>query len=98
MGASATGNNTVRLWQRGATRRAILDAARLVAARTDSLDFSLNTVAKEAGFSVTTVFAYFATKNDLFLGVIADDLATVAQTMRDSYMFTAPEEPQPDTE
>ena len=98
MGASATGNNTVRLWQRGATRRAILAAARLVAARTDSLDFSLNTVAKEAGFSVTTVFAYFATKNDLFLGVIADDLATVAQTMRDSYMFAAPEEPQPDTE
>jgi TPR repeat protein len=88
-----TGNNTARLWQRGATRRAILDAARVVAARTGSADFSLHTVAKEAGYSVTTVFAYFPTKNDLFLGVVADDLATVAQEMRDSYMFSQNEEP-----
>ena len=93
MGASVTGNNTARLWQRGATRRAILDAARVVAARTGSADFSLHTVAKEAGYSVTTVFAYFPTKNDLFLGVVADDLATVAQEMRDSYMFSQNEEP-----
>ncbi|HEY8950030.1 MAG TPA: TetR family transcriptional regulator [Rhizomicrobium sp.] len=89
MGASATGNNTARLWQRGATRRAILDAARLVAARTESLDFSLHTVAKEAGFSVTTVFAYFATKQDLVVGVIADDLAKLAGEMRDTYMFSS---------
>ncbi|MGN6149598.1 MAG: TetR family transcriptional regulator [Rhizomicrobium sp.] len=88
MGASATGNNTARLWQRGATRRAILDAARIVAARTGSIDFSLNTVAKEAGFSVTTVFAYFATKQDLILGVVADDLSKLASEMRDTYMFT----------
>ena len=99
MGASVTGYNTARLWQRGATRRAILDAARVVAARTGSADFSLHTVAKEAGYSVTTVFAYFPTKNDLFLGVVADDLATVAQEMRDSYMFSQNEEPQaPSTE
>ncbi|MBS0276932.1 MAG: SEL1-like repeat protein [Proteobacteria bacterium] len=90
MGASA-GNNTARLWQRGATRRAILDAARTVAARTGSIDFSLNTVAKEAGFSTTTVFAYFATKQDLILGVMADDLSKFATQMRDSYMFV-PEE------
>jgi len=95
VGASATGNNTARLWQRGATRRAILDAARAVAARTGSTDFSLNTVAKEAEFSVTTVFAYFPTKNDLFLGVVADDLAALAQQMRQSYMFSPDEEPAP---
>jgi TPR repeat protein len=86
VGASA-GNNTARLWQRGATRRAILDATRTVAARTGSIDFSLNTVAKEAGFSVTTIFAYFATKQDLILGVMADDLSRFATQMRDSYMF-----------
>lgn len=90
MGASA-GNNTARLWQRGATRRAILDAARTVAARTGSIDFSLNTVAKEAGFSTTTVFAYFATKQDLILGVMADDLSKFATQMRDSYMFVLEE-------
>jgi TPR repeat protein len=56
--------------------------------RTGSVDFSLNTVAKEAGFSVTTVFAYFATKNDLFLGVVADDLATLAREMHESYAFS----------
>jgi len=94
VGASATGNNTARLWQRGATRRAILDAARLVAARTESLDFSLHTVAKEAGFSVTTVFAYFPTKQDLVLGVIADDLAKLAGEMRDTYMFSSQPTPQ----
>jgi len=88
VGASA-GNNSARLWQRGATRKAILDAARVVAARTESADFSLNAVAKEAGFSVTTVFAYFATKQDLILGVMADDLSRFAIQMRDSYMFSA---------
>ncbi|HEY2035269.1 MAG TPA: TetR family transcriptional regulator [Rhizomicrobium sp.] len=87
----------MRLWQRGATRRAILDAARVVAARTESTDFSLNAVAKEAGFSTTTVFAYFSTKDDLFLGIVADDLAMLAQQMRDSYMFTPGEEPAPET-
>jgi TPR repeat protein len=96
VGASATGNNTARLWQRGATRRAILDAARIVAARTESADFSLNTVAKEAGFSVTTVFAYFPTKDDLFRGVAADDLAALAQDMRATYMFSPNEEPAPE--
>jgi localization factor PodJL len=73
--------------QRGATRRAILDTARLVAARTGSIEFSLNTVAKEAGFSVTTLFAYFPTKNDLILAVIADDLAMLAHEMRESQAF-----------
>jgi len=71
----------------------VLDAARVVAARTGSSDFSLNTVAKEAGYSVTTVFAYFPTKNDLFLAVVADDLAALAQEMRGTFMFSQREEP-----
>jgi len=82
-----TGTNTARLLQRGATRRAILDTARIVAARTGSIEFSLNTVAKEAGFSVTTLFAYFPTKNDLILAVIADDLMLLASQMRESQAF-----------
>src|ERR1700761_5338555 len=82
------GESSARNWQRGATRRAILDAARLLAARQNSTDFSLNTVAKEAGYSTTTIFAYFQTKTDLFNAIIADDLATIARQMRDSYFAT----------
>ncbi|MGN6516330.1 MAG: TetR/AcrR family transcriptional regulator, partial [Rhizomicrobium sp.] len=92
-GASGAGN-TARIWQRGATRRAILDAARLVADRTGSIEFSLNTVAKEAGYSPTTIFAYFATKHDLLNAIVADDLATLARTMQDSYPFPIVEHPE----
>lgn len=83
-GASEAGS-TARIWQRGATRRAILDAARLVADRAGSIEFSLNTVAKEAGYSPTTIFAYFATKHDLLNAIIADDLAAFAREMRGAY-------------
>jgi TPR repeat protein len=84
-------------WQRGATRRAILDAARLLAARQNSTDFSLNTVAKEAGYSTTTVFAYFQTKTELFNAIIADDLAAIARQMRDG-LAVAPQPVEPQLE
>jgi TPR repeat protein len=87
-GASGTGENAGRSWQRGGTRRAILDAARLLAARQDSTDFSLNAVAQEAGYSTTTLFAYFQTKAELFNAVVADDLAALARQMRESYAFS----------
>jgi TPR repeat protein len=89
-----TGNNAERLWQRGSTRRAIIEAARLLCARTGSLEFSLNTVAKEAGFSTTTVFAYFSNKQDLVSAVIADDLASMARQMRETYSFAPHAEEQ----
>ncbi len=93
-GASGAGESAARSWQRGATRRAILDAARLLAARQNSTDFSLNTVAKEAGYSTTTVFAYFQTKSELFNAIVADDLATIARQMRGSYS-AAPQSIEP---
>ena len=77
--------------------RAILDAARLLAARQHSTDFSLNTVAKEAGYSTTTVFAYFQTKNELFNAIIADDLAALARQMRGD-CFAPAIEPQAEVE
>jgi TPR repeat protein len=86
-GVPGADGNAARVWQRGATRRAILDAARLVAARDGLEAFSLNTVAKEAGYSTTTIFAYYSTKNDLFLSVLADDLATLARSMQETYPF-----------
>jgi TPR repeat protein len=101
-GASGAGENAGRGWQRGATRRAILDAARLIAARQNSTDFSLNTVAKEAGYSTTTLFAYFQTKAELFNAIIADDLAGLARQLRESYSFSSPPqtegEPEPQPE
>ena len=86
----SAGQTSARSWQRGATRRAILDAARLLAARTNSTDFSLNTVAKEAGYSTTTVFAYFQTKSELFNAIVADDLVMIAQQMREGYLAANP--------
>ncbi len=87
-GVPGADGNAARVWQRGAARRAILDAARLVAAREGLEAFSLNTVAKEAGYSTTTVFAYYSTKNDLFLSVLADDLAMIARSMQETYRFS----------
>jgi TPR repeat protein len=102
MGKMAEGTateNAARGWQRGATRRAILDAARLLAARQNSTEFSLNTVAKEAGYSTTTVFAYFQTKSDLFNAIVADDLAAVARQMREGYFAeTQSGEPQAESD
>ena len=86
MAEGTAGESSARSWQRGATRRAILDAARLLAARHNSTDFSLSSVAKETGYSTTTLFAYFQTKNELLNAVVADDLATIARQMRDSYI------------
>lgn len=97
-GASGAGDNAGRNWQRGATRRAILDAARLLAARQNSTDFSLNSVAKEAGYSTTTLFAYFQTKAELFNAIIADDLAGLARQMRESYSFSSPQQPDSEPE
>jgi TPR repeat protein/AcrR family transcriptional regulator len=71
-----------RPWQRAATRAAILDAARKLIERVGTDHLSLTAVAREADFAPATVFAYFANKNDLFLSVLAGDLANFARTMR----------------
>lgn len=73
-----------RQWQRAATRAAILAAARRLAEKGDSERLTLTGVAREADFAPTTVFAYFASKEDLFLAVLADDLAQFAASMRAS--------------
>ncbi|MBS0470822.1 MAG: TetR family transcriptional regulator [Proteobacteria bacterium] len=67
-----------------ATRGAIIDAARRVAARDGSRDLSLRGVAAEAGFAPAALYGYFANKDDLLLALAADDLTTLARTMRDA--------------
>jgi TPR repeat protein len=90
MGTPAPNLNNSRSWERAATRAAILTAARHVAERDGILDLSLTSVAKEAGFAPTSVYAYFTSKNDLLLAVIADDLATMARAMRHGLRYDEP--------
>ncbi len=76
-----TGKST-RNWERDSTRREILEAARRLAAREGAETISLSRVAAEAGFAPPAVYAYFVSKDDLHLAVVADDLAKLARAMR----------------
>lgn len=86
-----------RPWQRAATRAAILAAARRLIERVGMESLSLTAVAREADFAPATVFAYFANKNDLFLSVLADDLARFAHSMRHGGAFAADMASEPET-
>ncbi len=69
---------------RAASRVAILDAARKVAARNGARDLSLRGVAAEAGFAPAALYGYFRNKDELLLALAADDLTAMARAMRDS--------------
>ena len=84
---------THRTWERSATRQAILDAARRMAARDGTEAITLSSVAAEAGFAPPAVYAYFVSKDDLYLAVVADDLHKLASSMRGGG-DAAPEMPQ----
>ena len=73
-----------RAQARAASRTGILDAARRVAAHGEGRDLSLRNVAAEAGFAPAALYGYFANKDELLLALAADDLATLARTMRDA--------------
>src|SRR5580692_5570954 len=69
---------------RQASRTAILDAARRVAARDGARDLSLRGVAAEAGFAPAALYGYFRNKDELLLALAADDLAVLARAMREA--------------
>lgn len=69
---------------RAASRVAILDAARRVAARNGARDLSLRGVAAEAGFAPAALYGYFRNKDELLLALAADDLTAMARAMRDT--------------
>lgn len=71
-----------RTWERNVTRQAILDAARRLAAHGGAEAITLSGVAAEAGFAPPAVYAYFVSKDDLYLAVVADDLNKLARAMR----------------
>lgn len=67
---------------RAASRTAILDAARRVAARDGARDLSLRGVAAEAGFAPAALYGYFRNKDELLLALATDDLTALARAMR----------------
>jgi len=73
-----------RSQQRARSREVILQAARTVAARDGARDFSLRSVAAQAGFAPAALYGYFANKDDLLLALAADDLAALARAMRNA--------------
>jgi AcrR family transcriptional regulator len=66
------------------SRKAILEAARRVAAREGARSLSLRSVAAEAGFTPAALYVYFRDKDELMLALASDDLARLAQVMRDA--------------
>ena len=71
-----------RAREHSATRAAILEAARRVAAREGARDLSLRGVAGEAGFAPAALYGYFTGKDELLLALAAEDLASLARVMR----------------
>jgi AcrR family transcriptional regulator len=74
--------NERRAREHSATRAAILEAARRVAARDGARDLSLRGVAAEAGFAPAALYSYFTSKDDLLLALATEDLSGVARAMR----------------
>ncbi|HEY2007967.1 MAG TPA: helix-turn-helix domain-containing protein [Rhizomicrobium sp.] len=69
---------------RQASRIAILEAARRVAARDGARDLSLRGVAAEAGFAPAALYGYFRNKDELLLALATEDLTALARAMRGS--------------
>jgi len=70
--------------QRAANRGAILDAARRVAAREGTGELSLRAVAAEAGYAPASVYEYFRNRAELVLALGAEDLGSLARSLREA--------------
>lgn len=71
-----------RPWGQNATRLAILEAARRIAACDGPDAVSLSRTADEAGFARPTVYGHFRNKEELVVSVVADDIVTLGRMMR----------------
>jgi localization factor PodJL len=80
-------------WQHAETRAAILAVARGLLAEGGVPNLSLDAVAAGAGFAQATIYAYFASRQDLLVSILCDDLAIFARGLRDEFPFSEPEEP-----
>jgi AcrR family transcriptional regulator len=69
--------------RRAASRNAIVEAARLVAAREGAGALSLRAVAAEAGYAPASVYAYFRNRGELVLALAGEDLGALARSLRE---------------
>ena len=72
-----TYHSKLRAEQTEATRRRILDAARLLFARQGYQGATMEQLAEEAGVAIQTVYAAFGSKHNLAVAVINDVLANM---------------------
>ncbi len=84
MSGTAFAKDERRARARGATRAAILEAARRVAARDGARNLSLRGVAAEAGFAPAALYGYFESKDELLLALAAEDLSALSRAMREA--------------
>ncbi len=80
-----------RPWGRDATRLAIIEAARRIAASDGASAVSLSRTADEAGFARPTVYGHFRNKEELLASIVADDLTALGKLMHKTPEDTAPE-------
>src|SRR5215472_6914123 len=76
------------------TRSSIIAAARRLLTREGAGNVSLDSVAAEAGVPVEIVSVHFNDKQDLLIGLAADDMSSLATAMRDGESDERPA-PQP---
>jgi AcrR family transcriptional regulator len=73
------------------TRRDILDAAARAFARSSFIDATMQDIAKEAGYTAASLYTYFRSKQEIFLGLLEllneDFLATYDEQLPESLTF-----------
>ncbi len=80
-------------WQHAETRAAILAAARALLAKDDGAGLSLDAVADATNLAHATIYAYFASRQDMLVSMLCDDVATFARSLADGFPFSEPPEP-----
>ena len=82
-------------WQHVETRAAILMAARkaLDAGGVDAL--SLDAVGDATGFAHATIYAYFASRTDMLVSLVCDDVCAFARSIAENFPFSEVPEPEP---
>ncbi|HEY2071780.1 MAG TPA: TetR family transcriptional regulator [Rhizomicrobium sp.] len=83
-------------WQHAQTREAILEAARGLLAHGEPGTLSLDAVGDATGFAHATIYAYFASRQDLLTSLFCDDFCAFARGLAESFPFSEPE-PEPET-
>src|SRR4051812_10984578 len=83
MGIEITRGGPVRNGTTVSTRSSIIAAARRLLTREGAGNVSLESVAAEAGIPSETVLVHFSDKQDLLIGLAAEDMSSLASAMRD---------------